>query len=769
MGHLPNLIVDLALILMTGVIVALIFKKIRQPLVLGYIIAGFIVGPYFTYVPSITDTQNIDTLAELGVIFLLFSLGLEFSFRKLIRVGGTASITALVEIVTVAGGGFFVGKLLGWSTMDSMFLGGMLASSSTTIIIRAFEELGVKTKQFARIVFGVLIVEDIVVILLMVLLSTVAVSQQIEGTAIVTTTLKLGLFLATWFVVGIFLLPTLFKLLKKFLDDETLLLLSLALCLTMVVGAVSVGFSAELGAFVMGSIIAETTLLEKVEHYFKPVKDLFGAIFFISVGMMIDPQTIYTYRWEVLIVTLLTLFGKLFATTFGALLSGQPLKQSIQVGMSMAQIGEFAFIVASLGLSLGVISDFLFPVAVGASAITTFTTPYLIKLSDPLYGKISKILPDKWITRLNRYSAGAQNIQAESTWKLVLRDYGKVLLANSFLVIGIMVFSLKVLRPMLDEGIDSPIWRGIVGLIISFALAAPFLWAFMTKRPDSQAYRELWMNEDYNHGPLLAIETARVVLGIMILGFWVDQFFSTIIAIVVAVPAMILVMLIFSKRIQKFYRRLEGRFMSNLTAREKKQKETSMAAHIVSMDGIFPDLSPWDAHLVDLRVSPNPVYAGKTLFELSWREKYGVNVVYIQRGANLIPAPGRNEIVLPHDTIGVLATDEQLHYFLPEFNATEELKISPTTITDIALQKIVVDEHTNLKGHTIRSSGIREQTNGLVVGIQRGKRHLLNPESTLEFEWNDIIWIVGNWKKIRAYRAPAVEKNNPSGNTSSST
>lgn len=322
---------------------------------------------------------------------------------------------------------------------------------------------------------------------------------------------------------------------------------------------------------------------------------------------------------------------------------------------------------------------------------------------------------------------------------------------------------------MLDEGIDSPIWRGIVGLIISFALAAPFLWAFMTKRPDSQAYRELWMNEDYNHGPLLAIETARVVLGIMILGFWVDQFFSTIIAIVVAVPAMILVMLIFSKRIQKFYRRLEGRFMSNLTAREKKQKETSMAAHIVSMDGIFPDLSPWDAHLVDLRVSPNPVYAGKTLFELSWREKYGVNVVYIQRGANLIPAPGRNEIVLPHDTIGVLATDEQLHYFLPEFNATEELKISPTTITDIALQKIVVDEHTNLKGHTIRSSGIREQTNGLVVGIQRGKRHLLNPESTLEFEWNDIIWIVGNWKKIRAYRAPAVEKNNPSGNTSSST
>ena len=373
MGHLPDLIRDLALILMAGAITTLIFKKIKQPLVLGYIIAGFLVGPHVNFIPTVADNANIEILAEIGVIFLLFTLGLEFSFKKLMRVGGAASITAFVEIAFITVAGYFAGKWMGWSMMDSLFLGGMLASSSTTIIIRAFDELGIKTKQYARIVFGVLVVEDIVVILLMVLLSTIAVTKQFEGSEIIFTVAKLLFFLALWFIAGIFLLPTLLKKAKSLLDEETLLILSIGLCLGMVVLATQVGFSAELGAFIMGSIIAETTSAEKVEHVTKPVKDLFGAVFFVSVGMMIDPQAIMQYGWPVVIVTLLTLFGKLFSTTLGALLSGQPLKQSVQVGMSMAQIGEFAFIVATLGLSLGVISDFLFPVAVGASAITTFT------------------------------------------------------------------------------------------------------------------------------------------------------------------------------------------------------------------------------------------------------------------------------------------------------------------------------------------------------------------------------------------------------------
>src|SRR5688500_679093 len=471
MGHLPDLIRDLALILTAGAIVTLVFRKIKQPLVLGYIIAGFLVGPHFQLFPTVADHDNIETFAEMGVIFLLFSLGLEFSFKKLARVGGAASITAFVEIAFITVAGYFGGKWMGWSTMDSLFLGGMLASSSTTIIIRAFEELGVKTKQYARIVFGVLVVEDIVVILLMVLLSTIAVTKQFEGMEIILTIGKLLFFLAIWFIAGIFLLPTLLKKAKSLLDEETLLILSVGLCLGMVVLATAVGFSAELGAFIMGSIIAETTSAEKIEHVTKPVKDLFGAVFFVSVGMMIDPEAIMQYGWPVVVVTFLTLFGKLFSTTLGALLSGQPLKQSVQVGMSMAQIGEFAFIVATLGLSLGVISNFLFPVAVGASAITTFTTPYQIKYSEPLYLFIESRLPAKWIRGLNNYSSGTQNIQAESEWRAVIKSYINIAITNGVVLLALMLLSINFLIPWVRGEVDEPLARSIVALVISLAIA----------------------------------------------------------------------------------------------------------------------------------------------------------------------------------------------------------------------------------------------------------------------------------------------------------
>ena len=363
---------------------------------------------------------------------------------------------------------------MGWSTMDSSFLGGMVARWSTTIIIRAFEELGVKTKQYARIVFGVLVVEGIVVILLMVLLSTMAVSQQFQGTELVMTVLKLLFFVALWFITGIFLLPTFLKKAKKLMDEEALLILSIGLCLGMVVIATQVGFSAELGAFIMGSILAETTSAEKVEHIMKPVKDLFGAVFFVSVGMLIDPVTIMEYKWPVLIVTLLTLFGKLFSTTLGALLSGQPLKQSVQVGMSMAQIGEFAFIVATLGMSLGVISNFLFPVAVGASAITTFTTPYMIKYSGPFYDFLVKILPGKWVRALNNYSSGTQNIQAESNWKVVLKSYANIALTNGIILLALLLLSVRLLIPFLNKHIADDTTASIIGLIVSLGVAGSF-------------------------------------------------------------------------------------------------------------------------------------------------------------------------------------------------------------------------------------------------------------------------------------------------------
>ena len=746
MVHLPKLIADLALILMTGAITTLIFRKIKQPLVLGYIIAGLLVGPHLSITPTVADNENIKTLAEIGVIFLLFSLGLEFSFKKLLRVGGAASITALVEIAFITIAGYFVARWMDWSFMDSLFLGGMLASSSTTIIIRAFDELGIKTKQYVRVVFGVLVVEDIVVILLMVLLSTMAVSKEFQGMELLFTVTKLLFFLALWFLAGIFLLPTFLKKARKLLDEEALLILSIGLCLGMVVVATQVGFSAELGAFIMGSIMAETTSAEKVEHIIKPVKDLFGAVFFVSVGMMIDPAAIVEYRWPVLWITLLTLFGKLFSTTIGALVSGQPLKQSVQVGMSMAQIGEFAFIVATLGLSLGVISDFLFPIVVGASAVTTFTTPYMIRFSEPVYNFILRILPQKMIIRLNNYSSGTQHIQAESNWKSVLKSYVNITVTNGIVLLALLLLALNFLIPFLKENISEPLVRNLAGLVITLGISAPFLWALMAKKPNGTAYKELWLVNKYNRGPLLMIEIARNVVGLLLIGFWVNMFFPARIALLIAVPVIIIVLLLFSKGIQNFYQRIEGRFLSNLNARERLEKEKMEFQKRFDPKS---DLSPWDAHMIDLEVNPHSEYIGKTLAEIAWREQYGINLAYIKRGDKLIYAPGRNNRLLPFDHVGVIATDDQMQLFKPVFDATENVEKTDQHLDDITLQKIVVDEHNQLKDLSIRSSHIRERTNGLVVGIERNKERILNPDSTEIFHWGDIVWIVGERKKIQ--------------------
>ncbi len=750
MGHLPKLIEDLALILIVGAFVTLLFKAIKQPLVLGYIIAGFLVGPYFKLTPTVADSENVKTLAEIGVIFLLFSLGLEFSFKKLMRVGGSASITAFVEIIFITITGYFLGIAMGWSTIDSMFLGGMLASSSTTIILKAFDDLGVKTKNFARIVFGVLIVEDIVVILLMVLLSTISVTRAFEGSEIIFTILKLMFFLIIWFILGIFLLPTLLKKAQKFLDDEMLLILSLGLCLGMVILATSVGFSAELGAFIMGSIIAETTFAERVEHVIKPVKDLFGAVFFVSVGMMIDPQAMVTYKWPILLVTLLTLFGKFFSTTLGALISGQSLKQSIQVGMSMAQIGEFAFIVATLGLSLGVISDFLFPVAVGASAITTFTTPYMIKYADNFYNAITKWLPAEWVERMNRYSSSTQQIQAENDWKIVLKSYGRIVLTNGIILVALYLFSSHFLAPFIIERVPPGPLQLYLIVIITLALAAPFLWGLMARKPQVQAYKELWMDSKYNRGPLLAIEFLRIVVGILFIGFWVDSLASKTVAIFVVIPITILLLILFSRYIQKFYNRIERRFITNLNEREADAARQAKGAVLPQSKADQVNLSDWDAHLVELLVNPLAAYAGVPLAELQWREKYGINIAYIKRGEQLIHVPGRYNRLLPYDYAGIIATDEQLKVFKPVFDAGESIAFAQIKLNDISLQKVLVDEHTKLKDKTIYESKLREQTSGLIIGIQRGDERILNPESSTVLHWGDILLIFGDRKKIAA-------------------
>ncbi|MGH2644461.1 MAG: cation:proton antiporter, partial [Chitinophagaceae bacterium] len=477
MDNLHQLITDLALILGSAGVVTIIFKKLKQPVVLGYIIAGLLVSPNFKLFPTITDMESIRVWADIGVIFLLFSLGLEFSFKKLVKIGPTAGITGIFEVSMMLLTGFIAGRLMGWSFMDSLFLGGIISVSSTTIIIRAFEELGVKTMKFAGMVLGVLVIEDLAAVLLLVLLSTVAVSKNFSGGALLFSVLKLVFFLILWFLAGIYLLPTFLKKAKRLINEETLLIVSLGLCLIMVTLATKAGFSSALGAFIMGSILSETSQNEKIIHLVKPVKDLFGAIFFVSVGMLINLSVLAQYILPVILLTLVVIAGKTVNATIGSLIAGQPLKQSVQTGLSLAQIGEFSFIIATLGLTLKVTSPFLYPIAVGVSVLTTFCSPYLIRLSDPFYHWLEKHLPEKWISSLNRYSSGAQKIRTVGTWRLLIRAYLKTLIINTVIIIGIILITTNYLKPFLQEWFNNPFHGTFISTIITLLLIAPFLWA----------------------------------------------------------------------------------------------------------------------------------------------------------------------------------------------------------------------------------------------------------------------------------------------------
>ncbi|MCG2611778.1 cation:proton antiporter [Flavobacterium sp. SM15] len=728
--HLKPLISDLGLILMTAGIAALLFRKLKQPLVLGYLIAGFLAGNHFDFFPSVKDTHSVEVWAEIGVIFLLFSLGLEFSFKKLVKVGGTASITAGTQIITMVALGFLVGKLMGWKSIDSIFLGVMLSISSTTIILKTFDELGVKAQKFAGNVIGALIVQDILAILMMVLLSTIAVSQQFSGSELLQSVLKLIFFLTIWFVGGIFFVPTLLKKAKHLLTDEMLLILSLALCLTMVILASNVGFSPALGAFIMGSIIAETTQAEHIEHLVKPVKDLFGAVFFVSVGMLINPETLVEYTVPVIILTLVTIFGQSISATIGSLLSGQPLKQSVQAGVSLSQIGEFSFIIATLGMSLNVTSDFLYPTIVAVSAVTTFTTPYMVKLGTPLALILEKKLPRKWVKSIANYSANAEEIKTVSTWQIVLRSFLFQIVLHSIIILGIILLSTRYLLPLVEGSRFGHALAALATLIV----VSPFLWALSLRRIAIKEVTELFDNRK-SRGPIVVLIFMRMALGLFFIGFILNNFFSpgiAFIALIVALTAYFL----FPKQLHARYQRIERHFMSNLHDREiAKEKRTRR------------DLTPWDGHMATFDIAKESNLAGKTLEELRMREKMGINVAFIKRGEIIINVPSRNERLFPSDEICVIGTDTQVKKFKKYLDQNEIEAPEDTEDKDIVLQHLPLKNQAFI-GKSIRDSQIREKTNGLVVGIEREGRRMLNPESHLILEEGDILWVVGDKKLL---------------------
>ena len=728
--HLYPLISDLGLILMTAGVAVLIFKKLKQPLVLGYLIAGFLAGSNFNWFPSVTDMHSVEVWAEIGVIILLFSLGLEFSFKKLVKVGGSASVTASVQIVFMILVGFATGRLMGWNNMDSIFLGAILSMSSTTIIIRAFDELGVKGRKFAGIVFGALIVEDIVAILLMVVLSTIAVSQQFSGSDLLFSVLKLAFFLTLWFLAGIFFVPSLLRLAKNLLTDEISLLISIALCLMMVILATQAGFSPALGAFIMGSIIAETTQAEKIEHLITPVKHLFGAVFFVSVGMLIDLGTLVDYAGPVAIITVLTIFGKAFSSAAGALISGQPLRQSVQAGMSLAQIGEFSFIIATLGMNLGVTSKFLYPIVVAVSAITTFTTPFLIKQSNYISEKLEATLPKKWVRALEKYSSNSDSIRSASNWQIALRANILQIVIHSVIIVAIILLSSQYILPMVSH---STFGNGIAA-VITLVIVSPFLWALSLRRV-AVKQTEILMTERKYRGPIIMIILLRMALTLFYLGFLINIFFSPLVAFIALVVAVVAYFL-FPKALNRQYQKIENHFITNLNARELVKASRSRR-----------DLTPWDGHMTYFDIAAESNLAGKTLEELRLREQLGINVAFIRRGDISINIPSRNERLFPGDEVCVIGTDAQIAQFKTFLDENEMATPEKPVETDLVLKQVEL-RNEEFIGKSIRESQIREKTNGLVVGIERNRKRLLNPESDIILQPYDILWVVGSKRKL---------------------
>ncbi len=743
MNHLPNLITDLALILGSAAIMTLVFKMLRQPLVLGYIIAGILVSPNFTWLPSIVETDNVTVWAEIGVIFLLFSLGLEFSFRKLAQVGGSASVSAFVEAIGMSALGYACGKLLGWSTMDSIYLGAALAVSSTTIIIKAVEELGLKKKKFATLVFGILIVEDLITIAILVLLTTLSVSQQFVGSEMLLSVLKLIFFLILWFVAGIFFIPTILKKARNLMSDETLLIVSISMCLLMVYLAAKVGFSPALGAFVMGSLLAETTKAERIEHLVKPVKDLFGAIFFVSVGMLIDLATLGNYILPILLITVICIIGKIITTGFGAYISGNSLKVSLQTGMSLAQIGEFSFIIAALGVTLGATSSFLYPIIVAVSGITTFTTPYLIKAGAPFYEWLDKRLPEKWRKSLNRYSSEATTITAASDFQQVLKSYLINVVLFSVLVGAIVFLSSNYVKPWVAANTDYA-FGGITAAVLTLLFMAPFLWGLVVRNERNESFVKIYAQQQYR-GPILLMRGVKLALALFSIIFLLSRFFSLTIAFYAAI-VMITLFFAFRKKIQALYDKLESRFIANLNDREL-QEEIRLLEQQASKRNVA--LAPWDAHMTTFEVDPEVSIIGKTLEELRWRELIGVNVAMIKRGLLTITTPQKYDRIYPGDKLFIICTDQQEKKMNAILRPDKKL-VESQKDAQMELDKFTIEHDSTFINKSIRESGIRTSTNGLVVGIERGGQRILNPESTMVFEEGDVVWIVGEKKLIDA-------------------
>lgn len=741
MNEIPYLVKDLALILMVAGIVTIIFKKLKQPLVLGYIVAGFLVSPHMPYTMSVIDESDIKTWADIGVIFTLFSLGLDFSFKKIVKMGASPIIATVVIVFSMMMLGISVGHGFGWSKMDCIFLGGMLAMSSTTIIYKAFDDMGLRQQKFAGMVMSVLILEDILAIVMMVMLSTIAGGSNPDGEQMLGSIVKIGFFLVLWFIVGIFAIPWFLRSVRKLVNNETLLIVALGLCCGMAVLSTKVGFSSAFGAFVMGSILAETVEAEKIIKLVEPVKNLFGAIFFVSVGMLVDPKILVEYALPILALVCTILVGQAILGTLGFMLGGESLKSAMRCGFSMSQIGEFSFIIASLGLSLGVISNFLYPVVVAVSVITTFLTPYMIRLATPTYLVMEKHLPDKLINVLNHFAMSHPSTTQQSKWKSLLKQMTINTVAYSILSAAVITLMFTFVLPFMRSLF--PGWRlhwyanAITGLL-TIIIIAPFLRAIVMKKNHSNEWKRLWVESSINRIPLLFTIFVRFVIALGFIFYICNYLTRFTNALMIVIGVVVVSLMIASRWTKKRSIKMERVFIHNLRSRDimaqvNGEKKPLYEGHLLDRD----------IHISEFEVPVDSTWGGKSLQQLHLRQRFGIDMSSIMRGSQRLNIPNGDTIIFPGDKLQVIGNDEQLQKFalsLTNDIYPEDLEIEKR---EMKLRQLIIGSKSEFCGKSLQESGIRDKYNCMVVGLEEGQENLTKVSPSYQFQKGDILWIVG--------------------------